>query len=463
MACRLLSYCLVVAAVAAFQQQFPKFRNWVQQQQQYLQHQSSRQQPQVAGTCNPKKAIATVATAFGVLCGGMLPPANAVGEQVFNEVWGIVNENFVDSTYNGKDWKSVKDEYVRELEKGADEHDVTKKMLALLGDKYTRLLDKAYFESLWKYDAIGVGLLFQSDPNKEMMVASPPVGGSSAAKAGFQKSDIIYSINGLPTDKMTAMSLLDMMSNDKSSTVTFEYNHADDPKSSKLTTTLQRTTEKAVNPVQYNVQKVKEGKAVGYIRLSEFNAEAVPGLRQALVDLKTQNVDDVVLDLRGNTGGGFQFALNIGGMFMDSKEMVTAMGRGDEKNIFKTSYPDGVLSDKPLVLLTDGLSASASEVLAGGLHDNCRAVVAGATTFGKGKIQAVFGLANGEGLTMTVAQYVTPRGTIIQSKGIQPDLPVDTMNPYVALLTGPSLNKADLDKIDFSKAEELLAICKSKL
>ena len=121
--------------------------------------------------------------------------------------------------------------------------------------------------------------------------------------------------------------------------------------------------------------------------------QSVPELKDALVELNGKNIDELLLDLRGNTGGGFQFALNIGGMFMDNKEMVTALGRGDEKSIFKSSYPEGVLFNKPLVLLTDGLSASASEVLAGGLHDNCRAVLTGGTTFGKGKIQAVFGLA----------------------------------------------------------------------
>jgi hypothetical protein len=114
--------------------------------------------------------------------------------------------------------------------------------------------------------------------------------------------------------------------------------------------------------VEYSSKRVSGGRAVGYIRLTEFNAEAVPGLRQALVDLGAQGVDDVVLDLRGNTGGGFQFALNIGGMFMDGKPMATAIGRGNEQNVFKTSYPDGVLTDKPLIVLTDGLSASASEV-----------------------------------------------------------------------------------------------------
>ena len=100
------------------------------------------------------KAVAAAALAWSLFLGGP-DPAHAVGEQVFNEVWGIVDENFVDNTYNGHDWKKTKDEYLKQLERGADEHDVTKKMLELLGDKYTRLLDKAYFESIWKYDAIG--------------------------------------------------------------------------------------------------------------------------------------------------------------------------------------------------------------------------------------------------------------------------------------------------------------------
>jgi carboxyl-terminal processing protease len=410
------------------------------------------------------KAIAAASLSAGLNFGISVYPSNAVGETVFNEVWSIVQENFVDSTYNNHDWNEIKKEYTSRLERGADEHELTKKMLELLGDKYTRLLDRAYFESIWKFDAIGVGLLFQSDPvSGRIVVAGPPVRGSTAAKAGFQKGDLIYSINGKTTSGMTAMMLLDMMSTDESPTVTMEYAHVNgDKEGEKMTATLQRVlAEKATNPVEYYSKKLSNGKLLGYIRLSEFNAEAVPGVRQALVDLKKENVDEVVLDLRGNTGGGFQFALNIGGMFMDSKVMATALGKGDERNVFKTSYPEGVLYKKPLVLLTDGLSASASEVLAGGLRDNCRATLAGDTTFGKGKIQAVFGLANGEGLTMTVAQYVTPNGNVIQSKGLLPDQPLSTMNAYVAVLTGPQFNKIDLEKVDFEKSEEVIRQCQN--
>ena len=403
---------------------------------------------------------------FSLFFGPGIEPSNALGEVVFNEVWSMVNENFVDKTYNGNDWDRVKKDYTEKLSQGANENEITKKMLGLLGDKYTRLLDKEYFESIWKYDAIGVGLLFQSDPkmNNQMLVASPPLSGSSSSKAGFKKGDFIYSINGVPTEKMSAMQLLDMMSNDEQPTVTLVYSHTDsDGKviGEKLSASLVRSAAKAVNPVKFSSQKLKNGKLAGYIRLGEFNAQAVPGLKDALVELNGKNIDELLLDLRGNTGGGFQFALNIGGMFMDNKEMVTALGRGDEKSIFKSSYPEGVLFNKPLVLLTDGLSASASEVLAGGLHDNCRAVLTGGTTFGKGKIQAVFGLADGEGLTMTVAQYVTPKGTVIQSIGLPADLPIATLNPYLAMLAGPTLTKPDLEGIEFGKAEDLIKICQS--
>jgi carboxyl-terminal processing protease len=413
-----------------------------------------------------KSALATVIS-FSLIFGTNFNPSNAAGDLVFNEVWGVVNDNFVDKTFNGNDWNEMKKTYTEKLNQGADEREITKKMLSVLGDKYTRLLDKEYFESIWKYDAIGVGLLFQSDPkkNNQMLVASPPVSGSSSLKAGLKKGDFIYSINGVSTEKMSAMQLLDMMSNDEKSTVILEYSHTDsegNPIDEKKTAELKRSTEKAVNPVKFASQKLKNGKTAGYIRLGEFNAAAVPGLKEALTDLNAKNIDELLLDLRGNTGGGFQFALNIGGMFMDNKDMVTALGRGDEKNVFKSSYPDGVLYNKPLILLTDGLSASASEVLAGGLHDNCRATIAGATTFGKGKIQAVFGLADGEGLTMTVAQYVTPRGTIIQSKGLPPDIPIASLNPYLAMLAGPTLTKPDLEIIEFDKSDSLIKICQTQ-
>ncbi|KAJ1424138.1 ClpP/crotonase-like domain-containing protein [Ochromonadaceae sp. CCMP2298] len=407
-----------------------------------------------------RRFVAGCLISGGLLCtGGAVSPAIAAEHPVFDEVWGIVNENFFDPTYNKNDWSKVREDYQKRLDSGADEDKLTKKMLSLLGDKYTRLLDKQFFESLWKYDAIGVGLLFQSDPGKNMYVSAPPIDSSSGAKAGIRKGDVIYAINGERSDKMTAIQMLDKMSNDERDSLELEYGTPSETGAEvRKTVQLARSTEKAVNPVTFSSKKLPDGKTAGYVKLKEFNAEAVPQLKKALVALNAQGIDELALDLRGNTGGGFQFALNVGGMFMQDKHMVTAAGRGDDTSVFRTSYPEGVLFSKPLVIITDGLSASASEVLVAGLHDNCRAAVTGSKTFGKGKIQAVFGLANGEGVTMTVAQYVSPSGAVIQSKGIEPDLPMSTINPYINALTGSILEQADVDRVDFQAAQKLLSV-----
>lgn len=392
---------------------------------------------------------------------------------LFEEVWDGLNENFFDDQYNGQDWQKVKKETLGKLDSGADEHAIVKKILTSLGDKYTRLVDKKTFEGLFKYDAIGVGLLFQSNPGEPLRVSGPPTGGSSSAVAGMKKGDLILSLNGKSTEDMTAMTVLDMMSNDVSPEITLEYYRpgADDTIKSfkaasqsdkKKSVTLARSgIEKAQNPISYSTQRLAGGKLAGYIRFSDFNAEAVPNLHDAILDLEKKGVDELLMDLRGNTGGGFQFALNIGGMFMGDRPMVTTKGKAGDSSSFRTSYPEGQLTSKPLVILTDGLSASASEVLTGGLVDNCRAVTAGANTFGKGKIQAVFGLANGEGLVMTVAQYVTPKGTIIQSRGIPPALPGPAGNAYLnlAISSTPANRAPDLEAIDFNKAQELLKTC----
>lgn len=393
-----------------------------------------------------------------ILCNPSYSMAEVQSNRVFPEVWKSVNDNFFDNSYNNHDWNKVKEDYEQKIKIGGDDHELTMNALNLLGDKYTRLLDKDKYQSLFKYDAIGIGVLFQSDPiTKKMVISATPVPGSSGALIGLQKGDIILALNGVSVVDKTALQVLDLMSNDESNEVILKFARGEnDPQ----TVTLKRSIEKVSNPVSYSVQILSDGTSVGYIKLSEFNSAAVSGIEGALKDLNKQNVADIVLDLRGNLGGGFQFALNIGGMFMDDRIMVTALGRGSETNVFRTSYPLGVLSTKPLVLLTDALSASASEVLASGLRDNCRAAVAGSTTFGKGKIQGVFGLSDGEGMTMTVAQYVSPKGKIIQNKGIEPDFPMKTLNPYIGmLLPFQDLSKPDLNQIDFKKVDELLTLC----
>ena len=441
-------------------------------------------QPETARHTNVHHTVASVLLGVGLGLGLVAPPAlptfgfselhfvqsaSAAESRpgaLYREVMDLVKDNFFDEKFNGLDLKKLVVEDAAKLDDGADEQGLLRKRLSALGDKYTRLLDKESFESLWKYDAIGVGLLFQSEPGKTMVIAGPPISNSAGEAAGLHKGDLVFSINGKSTKGMSAMDVLDMMSNDKSDTISLEYAEAaavavDPASAERKTVTLDRSKQNAVNPVAYSSQRLPNGKSAAYIKFSDFNAEAVPGLKAALDTANREAVDEVLLDLRGNTGGGFQFALNVGGMFMDNKEMATAVGKNGEKSVFRTSYPEGVLYSKPLVVMIDGLSASASEVLAGGLHDNCRAVTVGSNSFGKGKIQAVFGLTNGQGLVMTVAQYITPKGSIIQSKGITPDIPdKGALNPYLRLALGGIPSAPDLANVDFERADELLKACR---
>lgn len=391
---------------------------------------------------------------------------------LFKEVWNIINDNYYDDTFNGQgqsSWMRQRDTYLNTINKGGDEKASIIELIGKLGDKYSRILDKEKFESIWKYDAIGIGALLQSEPGKFMTVASQPIKGSSSYNIGLTLGDIVYNINGESTDQMAALTLLDKMSNDDRDYIDIEYGVSSSPQN-KMKATLKRSIEKSTDPVTFKEllvpssldRSVDSKTKVGYIKLSEFNSKAVEKTANAIKSLSSNQVEYLILDLLGNTGGGFQFALNIGGMFMDDKVMAIAKGKLNEQNVFKSSYSQGVLWNKPLIILTDELSASASEVLAGGLHDNCRAVIVGQNSFGKGKIQAVFGLSDGEGLTLTVAQYVTPKGTIIQSKGLTPDVQIPLNNAYfnyvlnsVGLVTQPKF-----DGIDFSRIQELLKICK---
>lgn len=394
-------------------------------------------------------------------------PSYAKDFPLYEEVWKIVNDDFFDASYNKNDWQRVKTESLEQLESGKiSEGKQVKKTLKLLGDKYTRLLDTNSYEKLWKYDAIGVGLLFKGQDNGEMIISAPAIKGSSGDLAGIHKGDIVTNVNGRETKRLPATTLLDMLSNDANPELTITIGPS---LSEQRTIILKRQLiDTAQDPVRFSIVPGTIHNKPGdilYITMSEFNAKSVEGMRKALETINTRPIAGIMLDLRGNPGGGFQFALNIGGMFLDSsKIMVTAVGKNEflEKSDFRPSYNDGpiVPSEMPLFIALDELSASASEVLAAGLHDNCRASIVGRKSFGKGKIQAVFGLADGEGLTMTVAQYVSPSGRVIQGDGIPPDLEVAIANPIWNQVVGAQATQLDLTKVDLDAAEgKLGATC----
>jgi carboxyl-terminal processing protease len=164
-----------------------------------------------------------------------------------------------------------------------------------------------------------------------------------------------------------------------------------------------------------------EDKRIGYIRLSSFISENMLNEMEDAMR-KNQDKQGLILDLRGNYGGLFTNAVEIADMFLDSGDIVSIVNREHDKRVYE-AHP-GAMYRKPLVVLIDGGSASASEILSGALKDNHRARLVGSQSFGKGLVQKINTLSNGTGLNITISKYLTPNGTDINKKGIEPDLRV---------------------------------------
>ena len=322
-------------------------------------------------------------------------------------------------------------------------------MTASLGDKYSRMLDANQYAAIQKFDLIGVGVTLMPNQNKEIIVGSPPVPKSASAEAGLQVGDKVVAINGISTNGRTAFDIIDQIGeNPNAATVTMTIQR-DGKKEDKV---MARAFQQVKDPILYKISETrKDGTKVGFVRILEFNALVKTKLQDALVKLEAEGANAYVIDLRMNGGGAFQSAVEISSLFMQDRVATYVVDSSGAEIPFNTpkSRP-AIDNEDPIVIWVDGSSASASEVLAGALHDNCRAVVMGDKSFGKGLIQAVYGLKNGAGLVLTVARYVTPGGNEIQGIGITPDI----KGGVPLYLPGMS---TDTSKVDFKDISNRLS------
>jgi carboxyl-terminal processing protease len=196
------------------------------------------------------------------------------------------------------------------------------------------------------------------------------------------------------------------------------------------------------------------GRAIGYIRLTEFNAHAAEQMERAILALTEEGVEGFVLDLRGNPGGLLLSSIDIGRMWLQHGPIVRTVYRDGTSESLSANRT--ALTQLPLTVLVDRRSASSSEILTGALQDNNRATVVGTPTFGKALVQTLHGLADGSGLTVTVAHYFTPNGTDISRKGITPDVTVElNERQRNELFANPSRLGTDTDP-QFVRAAEVL-------
>ena len=292
------------------------------------------------------------------------------------------------------------------------------------------------------------------------MVGAPPVPNGSAFKAGIKQGDYVTAVNGVQTAGRTSFQIIDQLSennpNAKTVRMTFRRVGENDlPDEGDMKEfELDRQFQEVKDPITYSLSVRDDKRKVGYVAIREFNALVKSRSGDALEDLEQQGANSYVLDLRGNPGGAFQSAVNIAGFFLDEKIATEVIdNKGVELPFVTTKGQVVVDMDDPLAIWVDKGSASASEVLAGALHDNCRATVMGENSFGKGLIQAVYGLQNGGGLVLTVAKYVTPGGTDIQGSGITPDI-------VTSLPSIPGF-RSDTSKVNFEEITKQMNFCKA--
>jgi carboxyl-terminal processing protease len=250
-----------------------------------------------------------------------------------------------------------------------------------------------------------------------------PIDDTPAAKAGVQANDIITMLDDEAVQGMTLNQAVDKMRGPVNSQI-------------KLTIMRKGVDKPIVLTITRDVIRVKsvrwhpEGADVGYIRITQFNEQTTDGLKDAVADLKNKLGEDKVkgyiLDLRNNPGGLLDQAISVANAFLDKGEIVSTRGRNpDETQRFDARPSADLVSKKPLIVLINGGSASASEIVAGALQDHKRATLIGTRSFGKGSVQTIIPLGAGNGaLRLTTARYYTPSGRSIQAKGIVPDIMV---------------------------------------
>jgi carboxyl-terminal processing protease len=338
---------------------------------------------------------------------------------VVDEVWQIVNNEFVDQGFNHTDWLKTREELLsRNYANHEEAYEAIRDSLKKLGDKYTRFLPPDEFESLTSQtsgELSGVGVRIEIDKNTGVLTVVDALPNSPAEAAGLKSGDQITKINEKSTDLMSLEQASETMRGQIGTDIVLEISR---PREKSFAVTLTRA-QIELPSVSYSV-KEEDGLRLGYIKLDEFSAHASEQMEKAIAQMSKDNISAFVLDLRGNPGGLLFASVDIARMWMESGLIVRTVDRQGGDRQFSANHT--AITNLPLAVLVDENSASASEILAGALKDNKRATVVGTTTFGKGTVQSLHSLSDGSGLAVTMSRYYPPSGININKKGITPDI-----------------------------------------
>ncbi|KAF2539854.1 hypothetical protein F2Q68_00020151 [Brassica cretica] len=353
-------------------------------------------------------------------------PQLVTNEGIVEEAWEIVNDAFIDARSNRwspETWQKQKEEILSSpIKSRSKAHEVIKKMLASLGDQYTRFLSPDEFSRMSKYDITGIGInlreVSDGGGNVKLKVLGLVLDGP-ADISGVKQGDEILAVNGVDVSGKSSFEVSSLLQGPSKTFVVLKVKHG---KCGPLRSIKVQRQVNAQTPVSYRLEKVDNGRiSVGYIRLKEFNALARKDLVIAMKRLQDKGASYFVMDLRDNLGGLVQAGIETAKLFLDEGDTVIyTAGRDTEtqKIVVADKKP---LITAPLIVMVNNRTASASEIVASALHDNCKAILVGERTYGKGLIQSVFELRDGSGVVVTIGKYVTPNHIDINGGGIEPD------------------------------------------
>ncbi len=352
-------------------------------------------------------------------------------KEVIDHVWQIVYRDFLDSSGNFErsNWITLRKEFLaKKYSDNNEAYDAIRDMLSNLNDPYTRFLDPKEFNQMridTSGELTGVGIQIVKDKESDSLIIISPIEGTPAYEAGIKARDKILSIDNVSTKGLNIEDAVKLIRGRRGTKVKLEILRNGNSFYKSL---LRERIE--IKSVTSKINQTKDGLLIGYVRLKQFNANASKEMKDTLKDLEIKKVSGYVLDLRSNPGGLLESSIDISRQFIDKGIIVSTLSKDGLKEIKRANGK--VLTKKPLIVLVNEGSASASEIVSGAIRDNNRGKLVGEKTFGKGLVQSMRTLVDGSGLTVTVAKYLTPNGTDINKFGITPDIVVEmNSNPIL--------------------------------
>jgi len=358
-------------------------------------------------------------------------------QSLYDEVWKLVNTRFVNDDKNNQDWRIWRHRYDGVIQTEDDADVAIDTMLASLNDRYTRFLNKEEFaEEGRSIKATLFGIGIQIGVKDDQLVVIAPIDDTPADKAGLKSNDEILEIDGKSTKGMSVKDAADLIRGPKGTRVKLLIKRTGKPNRyyEVMRDEIKLKSVSLNNPFNLPVPN-----NIGYIKLNTFlSSNAAQEVETALKDMGNRSA--YVLDLRSNPGGLLSNAIRIADFLLEEGSIVSTVDRDGYKEVRYSSHHN--ITNKPIVVLINGGSASASEILSGALKDNKRAVLVGERSFGKGLVQEINQLPGGNGINITTQRYLTPNDIDINKKGIEPDIYVPFTEEDAKDKRDPQLTRA---------------------